>query len=58
MSKEDTKRNNSAIGSIFVGCIIVGTAIGFMMNNIAVGAMLGVGGGFIVAAILRLALNK
>lgn len=58
MSKEHTKRNNNAIGGIFVGCAIIGTAVGFLIDNVAIGALLGVGGGFIIAAILHLTLKK
>lgn len=37
--------------SLFVGCILVGTAIGLYIRKPAFGAVLGVGVGFIVRAI-------
>jgi len=40
-------------GTAFVGCIVLGTGIGFAANHVAAGSMIGVGVGFIVMAIFR-----
>lgn len=34
-------------GYIFVGCILIGVAIGMYLNKVAMGSVLGVGVGFI-----------
>ena len=44
--KEDKKGEN-----IFVGCMFVGTGLGFLIDNIPAGAMIGMGVGFIVQQI-------
>jgi hypothetical protein len=43
MSEE--KKDNS--GYVFVGCILIGVAIGMYYNKVAIGSILGVGVGFI-----------
>ena len=34
-------------GYVFVGCILIGVAIGMYLNKVAMGSVLGVGAGFI-----------
>ena len=55
---ENETKNRSTIGGVvFVGCIIIGLALGLLYQNVVVGILLGVGGGFIamgaVWAIIR-----
>ncbi len=60
---ENETKNRSTIGGVvFVGCIIIGLGLGFLYQNIVVGVLLGVGGGFVamgaVWAIMRPGNNK
>jgi hypothetical protein len=40
-------------GIAFVGCIIAGVGLGLLFDEVAAGAVLGVGAGFILMAVLR-----
>ena len=53
MASSKERSANSLGGSLFVGCIILGTGIGFATNNVPAGSSLGVGVGFIVMAFAR-----
>lgn len=55
MAKES--RGNQVGGIAFVGCILVGIALGILYSQAAVGTLLGVGIGFIVMAILKATLG-
>lgn len=44
----------AASGGVFIGIIIIGTALGLLLNNVAVGSMLGVGIALIVTALMRM----
>ena len=46
-------RGHEIGGIAFVGCIVVGLALGLLLDYVAVGVLFGVGIGFIVMAILR-----
>ena len=48
-----SSRGYQLAGSLFVGFIIIGTAIGMLTDHVAVGSMLGVAVGFISAALSR-----
>ncbi len=48
--KQETKRNGIG-GLVFVGCLMIGFAIGFLMGNIVVGLFGGLGVGFVAMAI-------
>lgn len=39
--------NEVAAGLVFVGCLMVGTAVGFALGQLLVGAVVGLGVGFI-----------
>ena len=52
MTKEKQESTRTGIGGlIFVGCLMIGFAIGFLIGNIAVGLFGGLGVGFIAMAI-------
>jgi len=44
----------AASGGVFIGVIIIGTALGLLFNNVAVGSMLGVGVALVVTALVRM----
>lgn len=41
-------------GGVFVGSILIGVAVGLLQNNVAPYALLGVGVGFVLAALFSL----
>ena len=49
----DKSKSYESGGTAFVGCIILGTGIGFAIDHVAAGAMIGVGVGFIVMSIFK-----
>ena len=54
MSNEKQERSRSGVsGLVFVGCLILGLAVGFLIGNITVGLLGGLGIGFIAMAIAR-----
>ena len=54
MSNEKQGRDRSGVsGLVFVGCLILGLAVGFLIGNIVVGLLGGLGVGFIAMAIAR-----
>jgi hypothetical protein len=59
MSDEKQKPKKSGIsGLVFVGCLMLGIAIGLLTGNVAVGVMGGLGVGFITMAIARYATGE
>lgn len=50
--KQETSRKGTS-GLVFVGCLLIGLAIGFLTDNIVVGLIGGLGVGFIGMAIMR-----
>ena len=50
--KQEPKRTGVS-GLVFVGCLMLGLALGFLIGNIAVGLFAGLGVGFIAMAIAR-----
>jgi hypothetical protein len=53
MAKKKTKKQNKDIsGQFFVGAILIGIGIGALAGNIWVGAVLGVGVGFILKGLI------
>jgi hypothetical protein len=50
--KKDSKRSGVS-GLVFVGCLMIGLAIGLLIGNVAVGLLGGLGVGFIAMAIAR-----
>jgi hypothetical protein len=53
VSGKKEPKTKGATGLFFVGCLILGLAIGFLLNNVAVGLFGGLGVGFILMAIAR-----
>jgi hypothetical protein len=50
----DSSKNSSSIsGLFFVGCMFIGVGMGFFFGNIPVGALIGMGVGFLVMGIVR-----
>jgi hypothetical protein len=50
--KQELKNNGKGIsGLVFVGCLMIGLAVGFLMGNFVVGILGGLGVGFIGMAI-------
>ena len=47
------KKRKEIGGLVFVGCIITGTGISFATNTMPVGAIVGVGVGFLMMALIR-----
>lgn len=59
MSGEEHKVSRSGIsGLVFVGCLLLGLAIGFLAGNIVVGVIGGLGVGFIAMAVARYATGE
>lgn len=52
--KQEPSRSGAS-GLVFVGCLILGIAVGLLLGNIVVGVMGGLGVGFIGMAITRAA---
>jgi len=54
MANENQKPDRKGVtGLIFVGCLMLGLAIGFLIGNVAAGVLGGLGVGFIAMAIAR-----
>ena len=54
MSNDMEVRSKSGItGLVFVGCLLIGLAVGIFTNNVAVALIGALGVGFIVMAIVR-----
>jgi hypothetical protein len=54
MASENQKPDRKgASGLVFVGCLLLGLAIGLLTGNVAVGILGGLGVGFIAMAIVR-----
>jgi predicted lipid-binding transport protein (Tim44 family) len=54
MANEQQKPDRKGVsGLVFVGCLILGLAIGLLTGNVAVGLLGGLGVGFIAMAIVR-----
>lgn len=51
-NKQEPKKSGIS-GLVFVGCLMIGLAIGFLIGNIAAGVLGGLGVGFIAMAIAR-----
>jgi hypothetical protein len=55
-STQELESSRSGIsGLVFVGCLLLGLAIGFLANNLVVGVIGGLGVGFLAMAAVRYA---
>lgn len=54
MASEEQGPNRSGVsGLVFVGCLMIGLAVGFLIGNIVAGLFMGLGVGFVGMAIAR-----
>jgi hypothetical protein len=54
MPDENQGPKRTAVSSlVFVGCLLLGLAAGFVINNVAAGVIGGLGVGFIAMAVAR-----
>ena len=59
MTSENQRPKRSGIsGLVFVGCLMLGIAAGFVIGNMALGFFGGLGVGFIAMAIVRYATGE
>jgi hypothetical protein len=56
--KQEPKKRGGSSGLVFVGCLMLGLAIGILVGNAAVGVLGGLGVGFIAMAIVRAATGE
>lgn len=51
LKQKEQQKSSNVSGLVFVGCLMIGIAVGFIMGNVAVGVMGGLGVGFIGMAL-------
>jgi hypothetical protein len=52
-SEKQETRQSGASGVVFVGCLILGIAVGLLIGNIVVGLLGGLGVGFVGLGVMR-----
>jgi predicted branched-subunit amino acid permease len=56
---ENQQRETSKIaGTIFVGCMFIGIAVGMLLHKTGVGTLIGIGVGFLASAMYKSEKNK
>lgn len=45
--------HNERAGMAFIGCLVIGTGVGFITENIHTGGMIGLGIGLLMTVLLR-----
>ena len=50
---EDVRSRQGASGVVFVGCFMLGLAVGLFLNSVAVGVLGGLGLGFVGMGVVR-----
>lgn len=53
-----SKKSYEVSGILFVGCLFLGIGIGMATDNTGAGTIIGLGGGFILSAIVRFVTGK
>jgi hypothetical protein len=54
MAKKKSKELKDISGLVFVGCMFIGTGIGFLINQEVVGGAIGMGVGFLAMAYVKI----
>ena len=52
-SEKQGPKRTGVSGLVFVGCLMLGFGVGFLIGNIPAGLFIGLGGGFIGMSIAR-----
>jgi hypothetical protein len=58
MENQERNNNNKIGGYLFVGFMFIGMGIGMALHNTGIGTLVGIGFGFIAAAVYKSEKNK